>query len=216
MYLPWAGYFEGTTDREYFKILIPRLMHDLISNYGLRSVTIPEDVICFGSKNRTIEFVAREACESKDSFHIWFVHADTGGRALARNISTRSDAYKNAANAMCDLPIDRCVVVAPRKETESWVLADRFAVLSAFGISIDHENRLPIRPILCESISDPKEILDNFARSINRKRYKNGASSLFSAIALVQNLDNLSQLPSFRSFENELKIALASLGCIRV
>jgi hypothetical protein len=215
IYVSWAAYFEGVTDREYFRVLLPRVMQDIVAGGAIQSVTIPEDMLVIGASDRTVEAVAVEACNNRDSFHLWFIHADIGGRALEDGLASRSEAYADRAFQLCRLPKVRSINVAPKKETEAWVLADRRAVLEAFGLSAGYDTEtLPRNPPECERLADPKVLLDEFATEVNRRRYRRGASFLYPTIGQRQDLAALRRMPSFNRFEADLRTALASLGCI--
>lgn len=215
MYLTWSGYFEGVSDSEYFGVLLHRVMSAIVAEEGLRPILIPEEFIRFGERSRSVDDVSLEACENRDGFHIWYVHADTGGRNLAAGIASRSEAYRIRANELCGLPLTRTVIIAPRKETEAWVLADRDAVLSAFGVTARVDlSHLPLTPAESEGLADPKETINSFARIVNRKRYRSGVSFLYASIAQKQRIDILRQLASFQEFESNLRAALIDLGCI--
>ena len=87
MYLAWALFCEGITDRSYLEILIPRVLEDLLLRNGNRPVDVArQSAVPIGQRNRTVDAVAAEACDAREAFHLLFVHAGTGGRALQQNL----------------------------------------------------------------------------------------------------------------------------------
>jgi len=216
MYLAWAAFYEGGSDRSYFDELLPRLLEEIARTQGSRSITIPANpAISLGQNGRTIEAVAAEICDTQEAFHIVFVHADTGGRALAAGLSNRSAAYCRAANELCGWPCDRCIVLAPRHETEAWALADPTAVTEALGYTgLASSIGLPADAAAAERLGDPKAVLAQAAEAVRGRRRRDSSSQLLTTIAQGQDLAALRQSPSFVQFENRLRVALVSVGCL--
>jgi hypothetical protein len=131
-YVSWGVLYEGNTDAAYFDILIPRIMEEIILARGTRHSTIPA-TSAIRLRRGSVEEVAHEACAAKEAFHLVFIHADTGGRHLESDLGERLDAHCQAMQSLCDWPPARCVTIAPRHETEAWVLTDPQAIASALG-----------------------------------------------------------------------------------
>ncbi|MCW1987041.1 UNVERIFIED_ORG: hypothetical protein M2348_002791 [Sphingomonas sp. R1F5B] len=215
-YLSWAAMHEGATDKAYFDIVIPLLMEDLVRTRGVRNVTVPlASAIDLGKSGRAVSEVADQLCRERAAFHIAFIHADTGGRALEANIEHRSEAYRQAAFALCGFPLERCVIIAPRHETEAWMLADREAVGAALGYNGDlGALGLPANAREAERLADPKATLDRAIRDVRGRRSPPNVHQIIPAIAQRQRLDRLRASLSFRQFEDELARAMIGLGCI--
>lgn len=218
MYLSWAPYYEGDTDAAYFDILVPRVLDSILLLNGTRPITVPDTpALRLGRYDRSICVVAAEICAGKSSFHLVFIHADTGGRALEANTSNRQEAFALKAFELCQWPPERIVKITPRHETEAWALADPAAVCSALGFQGNpNELNLPENAREAERLTDPKLCLDLAARAVSRRRYRAGASSLLTAIAQEQRLDFLRQSRSFQEFELELCNALRCIGCLPI
>lgn len=216
MYLGWAGFYEGGSDRSYFDSLIPRVIEDITRVSGTRSITIPATPSCdLGVSGREIAAVAREVCQSKDFIHIIFIHSDTGGRGTEADIALRTCQYCETAAALCDWPLDRCVIVAPRHETEAWLMADPDAVLSSLGYRGTATSvGLPNTAIEAENLRDPKGTLSRAVQAIIGPRGRRGFNQLYTSIAQTQRIDLLRRSPSFQAFEENLRRGLHSLGCI--
>ena len=214
-YVSWAVLYEGATDRAYFDVLIPRVMQELVQRFGIRLSTIPSTPAVLLSRD-TVEKVAKEACKAIDAFHLCFIHADTGGRNLESKLECRSSAYCEAMRAECNWPPARCIVIAPRKETEAWILADGVAVTSALGYTgLPASIGLPLTAADAEQLADPKATLRGAIQIVRGRRGTINVDDLFPAIALRQSLDELRSTSSFTAFEKELYLALADIGCVR-
>lgn len=215
-YLSWAALYEGPTDEAYFSIIIPSLIEEIVRVRGIRNVTVPQSPsLVLGKSDRSIAAVADEICSEKDAFHILFVHADTGGRALEEQLENRSAAYLNSAFYLCDFPIERGVIIAPRHETEAWMLADTQAVGDALGYRGNLEVLgLPMNAQEAENLTDPKAALQKVVTKVRGRRGVRNAEQIIPAIAQRQKLERLRKSASFRSFEDKLVAALRSLGCV--
>ena len=213
-YVCWATLYEGTTDAAYFDILIPRMMEEIILAGGTRHATIPPaPAIRF--HRSTTERVAREACAARDAFHLLFIHADTGGRAMRAGLGERSDAYCAAMQALCEWPPARCITILPEHETEAWILADPEAVLAALGFNGSPAAiGLPANARDAERLVDPKAALEAAANAARGRRRRAHAAQLGPAIAARQSLVHLRQAKSFAAFEGRLCAALADIGCL--
>lgn len=213
-YVSWGALYEGSTDGEYYNVLIPRMMEEIVLARQTRNVTIP----AFPShllKRGAMASVAEEICLNRDSFHIVFVHADTGGRNLELQQQLYACGACDQAFELCGWPRDRCIVVAPRKEMEAWALCDSAAVRESLGYAGEaSEIGLPDNPRDAESLPDPKATLMHAIREVRGRRRAYSASELLPFIAQEQSFTSLRQMASFRRFEADLVTALRSLGCI--
>jgi hypothetical protein len=213
-YVAWAALYEGASDAAYFDVLIPRLMEELVIA-GTRSATIP-NLPAIRLKRAGPQEVASEACKNADAFFVVFIHADAGGRGLARGLEQRSTAYCEAMRELCNWPTDRCVVIAPRHETEAWVLADPAAVTEALGYTGTPASvGLPMNAAEAERVADPKAILEQaIVRTRGRRRGAIDVARVFPAIARRQNLTIVRRSESFRVFQDRVRVALNDLGCL--
>jgi Domain of unknown function (DUF4276) len=213
-YVSWAAFYEGATDEAYFELLVPRVMEDIIMRLGTRHSTIPP-APAVRLQRGAIETVAREACSARDSFHLVFIHADTGGRSLEADLAGRSVRYCEAMYALCDWPLVRCITITPRHETEAWILADPTAVTAALGyLGSPSAIGLPGDANEAERLGDPKAVLAAAVGRVRGRRRPFDAKQIFPAIAQRQSLDNLRMAKSFAAFELSLRAGLADLGCI--
>lgn len=159
------------------------------------------------------EEVAIEACEASDAFHLVFIHADTGGRALEAGMHHRGPAYCEAMRERCDWQEDRCIVIAPRHETEAWILADPSAVMDTLGYrGTPGSLGLPIDGAQAERLVDPKKVLQDAVSTVRGRRRPVATSQIGPAIAQRQRFASLRRGTSFRNFETQLRAALNTLG----
>ena len=195
---------------------MPRLMEELALSKGNRPVTIPvSPALRLGKNGREVQSVAAEICASSAAFHLAFVHADTGGRALEAGVDQRSFAYCQAAHELCGWDTDRCIVLKPRHETEAWVLADSAAVSEALGYSGKATDLgLPESASAAERLTDPKSVLSAAVEMAQGRRARRGGSQVFGTIAQLQSFAALRGSRSFRDFENQVCKSLQSLGLI--
>jgi hypothetical protein len=215
MYLSFGIFCEGNSDRAYLNVLVPRSIENLIISEGERKIDIASQPIEIPFKNRTIEDVANAACQAKDAIHLFFVHADTGGRGQQQGINQRSLAYCEAMNRICEWPCVRCVVIAPRHETEAWVMLDQDAVAQALGFQgALTDYGMPQNARESERLEDPKSTLNTIIESVRGRRRRDSATDLYPAVAGRQSFDSLRTAQSFVAFEERLRAALRSLGCL--
>nr|CAD6426059.1 hypothetical protein REQ54_02825 [Rhizobium sp. Q54] len=216
-YLAWGILVEGNSDFQYYEVLIPRVLEEILSFSGVRPITVaPVAAIRVGSSGRSVEKVAEEICSTKEAYHIFFIHADTGGRSQQRGIASRSSDYCKAANELCGFRLDRCVEIIPRHETEAWALCDADAVLETIGYRGGATDLgLPQTATAAETLRDPKAVLaDAIAAARSNRRRGSSLRIPLSAIAQRPSLDKLRMANSFSQFENSLRSALISLGLL--
>lgn len=215
-YLSWAMYVEGPTDAAYLGVIIPRLMGHLLMNSRGRLATVPDNAVeVFGDATgrRNLDEVAKAICRANSAFYLLFVHGDRGGRALADQLHFRTCALCKGVNKQCNFRFDRCVVVSPNKEIESWTLADSDAIRSTFGLSKYADlGDVPGKPSQVESIHDPKLVTSTLLADISAGRRRRTARWPYESIAQVQDIEKLLEVPSFSEFAEGLKRALGSLG----
>ena len=215
MYLAYALFCEGASDYSYFEVLVPRVIESTVLKAGRTPVDVPErPSLRLGRKGRSVEAVAREACDGREAFHVVFVHADTGGRGQRATLPERSNVYCRRMHEECELPRERCVLLRPASMMESWALADPKAVLDALGYrGAPAELGLPAGAEQAEAHLDPKGCLHSALRAVRGPRGSRG-DSLLPAIAQRQSMDALRRSASFQELERSLHTALGDLGIL--
>ena len=213
-YISWAALYEGTSDQRYFDIILPRMMEDLIIRRGVRNTTVPQSPALVLQRGNSAS-VAAQICESRDSFHVIFIHADTGGRSLEEGIGPHGPDFCDSAAQLCNWPPQRCIVIAPRHEVEAWVLADGEAVCAALGYNGAPSGiGLPGTPAAAQSLVDPKAVVVAAIKKVRGRRKNFDSSQIFASVAQQQKLSLLRSLTQFRDFEAKTVLVLQSLGCL--
>lgn len=214
MYLSWSAYYEGASDAQYFNVIIPRLLDEIIRNSGKRPCDVGEyPALELGIGNRSFDDVAAQICERKNEFHIIFVHADLGGRGQAANIAHRREQLIQKASEICGFDPRTAVMLSPEKEVEAWALADLPAVRRALGVNTISPDLLPNTPTAAERLTDPKASLDAIVRSVTSRR--SSARNILVRIAQEQRIDELRRASSFQAFETSLRNALGLAGFLQ-
>jgi hypothetical protein len=216
MYLSWAAFYEGPGDKAYFSVLLPRIIESILLMECNFPIVVPDNpAVVIGLDSRVVDVVAQEICANEEAYHILFIHADTGGRAIAADIVQRREAYVDRARQICDVNPARIVFLSPRHETEAWALADSEAVCAALGYS-GRTGRLglPRNALAAERLADPKAVLRGVAERVQGRRARRPGRELLTVIAQEQRIDRLRGSRSFREFEAGLRAAFVSLGCL--
>lgn len=213
MYLSWSAFYEGATDAQYFNVLIPRVLDEIIRECGRRPCDVGEfPAVEFGINSRSFDLVAEEICERKNEFHIIFVHADLGGRGQAANIAQRREELVQKARELCDFDPRIAVMLSPEKELEAWALSDRAAVQVALGVNALPGDLMPPTPEAAEKLADPKANLDVIVNSVVGRR--SVSRQILVRIAQEQSISELRRAKSFKIFEGSLREALKWRGFI--
>ncbi|MBL3566147.1 hypothetical protein JMM59_14215 [Rhodovulum sulfidophilum] len=213
MYLSWSAFYEGNTDAQYFNTLIPRVLDDVIRSHGVRPCDVAEfPSVRFGVSDRQFDCVSREICRRRDEFHIIFIHADLGGRALSQSIYDRREALIDRARDFCGFDVNTAVLLSPEKELEAWALSDPDALRSALGVTEIDEALLPDSPRAAEKLEDPKDILNQILEDASIK--KRAHTQMLVRIAQEQSFTNLRRARSYVWFEESLAAALRYLGFV--
>lgn len=213
-YIAWTMFAEGSSDREYFEVLIPRILqYKVVRAEGPNAEIAETPVPVFRRSDRDLRAAAREACKAKDAFHVLFVHGDTGGREQEGQVDGRTLALCRRMGECCEFDCRRCVVVTPRPETEAWCLADQEALRNALGVSEGFEFiELPAQADQLEKLENPKQTTMEIMSRIMGRKSRKRRKFPYAVIAQVQDIETLNRLPAMREFEDRLDVALATLG----
>ncbi|TPW26461.1 hypothetical protein [Pararhizobium mangrovi] len=214
MYLSWSAFYEGATDSQYFNVLIPKVLDDIVRVSGKKPCDVGEfPSVEFGIDNRSFDNVAEQICARRNEFHIIFVHADLGGRGQAEDIKRRREQLIQKAHEICGFDARTAVMLSPEKELEAWALCDHAAVRTALGVRAIPENLMPTTPLAAEKLLDPKASFEGIVKSVVRK--KHGTRQILVRIAQEQNIEELRRARSFKSFEDSLRSVLYHNGFIK-
>lgn len=217
-YLAWALFAEGATDIRYLETLLPRIVLQMVQQTDGPEAMVPDyPVDVFGVACRGFDVAANKICMASDAFQLLFVHGDTGSPAQERNLGNRTCALCARVETACGFMRDRCVIVAPRRETEAWCLADKAAIRSACGVGEGFDlSFVPDAANTIEGIPDPKALMKRIQDTLSGGRRRRTPPIPYASLGQMQDLDRLRELPSFKAFELELFGALRTLGYPRV
>ncbi|HEX8696340.1 MAG TPA: hypothetical protein VF746_28235 [Longimicrobium sp.] len=220
-FLGLALFAEGSTDYRFLGSLLPRVVEEVYLAKGERPLEIG-DVVPLTSpeehRDSTREVKIAEAARVEaGSFHILFVHADGGTRPTRVR---GEQVTPGLARALAELgPGYAGVAVIPVREMEAWAVADGNALRAAFRTTLsDAELGVPERPRDCESLRDPKAVLNSaFGNTLrgSRSRIASTAAGSLQLIAETIDLARLADLPAFQSLRGEIEQALRHLKYIR-
>lgn len=215
IYLNWALYCEGATDRQYLEVIIPRVLEHVAMNVGGPVAIVPQEPLGrFGVRSRSFDGEAQKISDISDALFILFVHADAGGRALREGVDARAQGLCARVHALCEFPMARCVSVVPDRETEAWCLASLGALSQATGIGEQalarHCQQVGRH---AEAVAEPKEYLLNaLQNSSGRRRRATRIGIPYASIAQFQSIEALMPLPSFNDFYQATRIAMQEVG----
>ncbi|WP_420325911.1 hypothetical protein [Mameliella sp.] len=213
-YLAWALFVEGQTDKRYFETLLPRVVLNLVQQANGPEAMVPDyPVDVFGVAIRELDAAAEKICAASEAFSLLFVHGDTGSPAQEKNLPNRTCALCKKVQINCNFRRERCVIVAPRRETETWCLADKDAIRSAFGTGVDFDlSFIPDNASAVEAIGDPKAEMCQIQSSLSTGKRRRSPPIPYASLGQSQDLNRLRLLPSFQTFEAGLIEALKTLG----
>ena len=181
-YLAWALFAEGPTDIRYLETLLPRIVLHLVHGTEGPEAMVPDyPVDVFGVGCRDLDAAAAKICMANDAFQLLFVHGDTGSPAQEQHLGNRTCALCVRVENECGLIRDRCVIVAPRRETEAWCLVDKAAIRSACGVGDGFDlSFIPDSANAIESIRDPKAIMKQIQEALSggKRDGRNSSGSL--------------------------------------
>lgn len=169
----------------------------------------------FEDSSRDVETRVAQTISNYDC-NLLFVHRDAENQPSAVRASEIRGGIRRAGVGT------RYVAIIPIRMTEAWLLTDEAAIRQAAGnpngrcrISIPALNAL-------EQAVNPKETLAQCLEEASEKNgrrldiFRRDIPNMKHRVAeLVQEFDRLLDVPSFRSFYEELGRALGDLGCLR-
>jgi hypothetical protein len=164
--------------------------------------------IAFDTRGRDIEARAAQALRHYPC-NLLFVHRDADGAGL---LARKEEIQQGLRRAAIAVP---AICVVPVRASEAWLLCEESAIRLAAG-NPDGRVALSLPPVRkIENLADPKTVLNNSliaASECTGRRRENFLRELAHRKHLVaSNIADFSQLrrlPSFTSFENDLKTIL--------
>ncbi len=210
---------EGPTDEKFLGNVIFRLLEDLSWKCEIEFDVYPVQII--RSKGDT--FIEKMLEASKQAFSIsdaLCIHNDADDKTVNNVMQHKIKPFLDEIVASSDNNLCRIIVpTIPVQMIESWMLADTQLLKSLIDASKISNRDLGIDKSP-ESYSDPKSTISNaisiaLAEKTKRRRDQVTISDLYETLGSSISLDALRQIPSFRSFEDEVCNALKKLGLMK-
>lgn len=212
---------EGTTDYRFLKPIIEKAFAD----------------IAFQCKGQIDigEVTEIKDCDKGNSFSDYVLNASQKAQTLGITIlvvhtdaddTSAVNAYKNKIEPAKLLleqqsPNTHCtnlVALVPIRETESWMLADKNALIKSIGNTQKSETDLKINGTP-ETFNDPKAKIEEairIGRAEMPKKLRNALdiSGLYEYLGQKINPDNLKTFKSYKDFEENIKAVLIQLNLL--
>lgn len=210
---------EGPTDEKFLGNVIFRLLEDLSWKCEIEFDVYPVQII--RSKGDT--FIEKMLEASKQAFSIsdaLCIHNDADDKTVNNVMQHKIKPFLDEIVASSDNNLCRIIVpTIPVQMIESWMLADTQLLKSLIDASKISNRDLGIDKSP-ELYSDPKSTISNaisiaLAEKTKRRRDQITISDLYETLGSSISLDALRQIPSFRSFEDEVCNALKKLGLMK-
>jgi hypothetical protein len=210
---------EGTTDLRFLGNIIQKTFENIALDCQTEiEVYQPESLKKEGAT--FVEQVTR-LVSKYHYFHIICIHADSDSNSIANRMRCN---FNPAFREVELLPAPACknlVAIIPVHMTEAWMLADIDLLKIKMGSTLTNEELgLPAHSNLIESLRNPKRVISEALRigqeTHPRRRKKLNISNLYSPISQELTLARLNQLPSFRTFVENARIAMAKLNYLNL
>lgn len=201
IYVQAGLYAEGPTDYDFLVPLLERLLDDLLArHYPGQSTELPTPLALDAASDagaRRDGRIADVIQRFQETCQLFVIHADADGDAVrARNERVEPGVRKGLAGA-ANVAAAACI---PIHMIEAWMLVDP-EVLRGLGYDV------PELPADLERVRDPKKLLNRVLDAKRRGRRTN----VYEIVGAKVQLPALRRLPGFRSFEDELVVALRAI-----
>ena len=208
-----AGFVgEGSTDAQLLAPVARRMLEQHLLLNARSDVFIPDPEIVKpgGSWGNEPDAVVEELADEFSHLDVLFYHTDAAGDVAS--------AYRDRVQAVgtrTEVPV---IGVVPKREMEAWVLADASALCGVLGVDRSQVDvPASFAPRRVESITDPKEALDDFVASVPGRYFTSPDPelTLFGALALTVDLDVLGAVPQVRRLTADIAALAHSQGWLQ-
>jgi hypothetical protein len=210
---------EGTTDNLFLSSIVEKTLLDVA--FTCKGQIEIELLII--EKEKGLTFVQEILEASKKGFenfgmNILCVHTDADTKTLDnayeyKIIPAQVELEKQNDTDYCK----NLVAIVPIQETEAWMLADTALLKSEIGTDkTDNELGINKQP---ESITNPKEVIENAIRvareeQTKRKRSNLTIADLYLPIGQSMDLEKLTGLPSYQNFQENVRGAFRKMNLL--
>lgn len=224
MYQLFVGLFtEGTTDDRFFQSVVQRTLEDIAFNEGQGQFEIEVNVINIDKTNKKFVnqvFEASKKGVEEFGMMLFCIHRDADAASpenTLQNLINPAIQFLETqeGNDFCK----NVIPIVPIQETEAWMLADKELLKMQIGASEKSNSDLGIENTP-ESIANPKEKIENAIRISKEKLAKKRRKSLeikdlYLPIGQSLELATLTQLSSYKQFQDDIRIAFRTLNLLR-
>ena len=206
---------EGTTDIRFLENIIRKSFEKVILECDTEiEVYQPEHLRKEG--NGFVEQI-RGLVRKYPYFHVICVHSDSDSSDMNNVLQNKITPAFIAVNEIEGSACKNLVALIPVQMTEAWMMADLNLLKEKIGTNKSNEELgLPVRVNAIESISDPKNVINEALRVAqeeqSRRRKKLTISQLYSPISQELTIEQLEVLPSYKVFLENVRNSLRILN----
>jgi len=199
---------EGSSDYEFFRPLLRRLLEDVCSQG--EPVVIGDAVALRGTGGRREDKIDDAVSRAREAIDLVVIHADGGGQP-DRIREQQVDPGRRRSEAL-GIP---AVGMVPIREMEAWALCDGDAIRRTWGTRLDDGALgIPANAVDVERITDPKATLKALHATVVRARGRTAVTTHLPRLAEELSFVRLRRVPAFAAFEADCRAALRGLGYI--
>lgn len=197
---------EGSSDYDFFRPLLRRVLEDLCSQGT--PVLIGDAVALRGTGDRREDKIDDAVARARDAIDLVVIHADGAGQP-DRIRGQQIEPGRRRSEAL-GIP---AVGMVPVREMEAWALCDGEAIRRTWGTRLDDGTLgIPSRAADVERITDPKATLNAIHAMVVRARGRTAVTTHLPRLAEELSLARLRLVPAFIAFEADCRSALERLG----
>ena len=208
---------EGSTDVRFLERIIERTFEEIAKECRGEIETFVRFLKV--DKTGSFEDYALRAAQQgvlEMGMTILCIHTDADRQSERRVMNDKFLPATNKILSQNDTDTCKIIVpIVPVRMTEAWMLADKELLKNEIGTNkTDNElgiNRLP------ESVANPKGVIENAIRIsrqsvTKRKRRMLSIDDIYLPMGLKVSIEKLEQLPSFKSFQENVRNAYRNLN----
>lgn len=217
LYIGYVG--EGSTDNRFLSGIISNTFIEIAFECQ-KEVTIEEVIPLKIPKNVFVEMMTEASKKTYESgLSILCIHADADSSDIADVFTNKFTPLFDSINNLDSKIYCRNIVpLIPIAETEAWMLADKVLLKKKIDAKDKSDSDLGIENN-AESYSHPKEVIEKAIRiaqqgKTKRRRRDLSISDLYEELGQTIPIDKLRAIPSYRSFETNVRQALINMGYI--
>ena len=214
LYIAFCG--EGTADERLFRNLTERLVQNIVLGHDL--TTELSWLPIKKSPGSSEEALLRAASDAKEQ-HVLIFHRDADCGSRDECLQHHFDSgLKKIQEMDTDERIKHIVPAIPIQESEAWMLCDKTLLKDLLETNLNNEQLgLTYQIQRIEGIRDPKAIINraihNHKKELSPRKRKLAVklSELYERFGTDIQLEKLLRLPSFATYQRDLRHALEAI-----